>query len=148
MKLLAILTFIVTSSAFAQEYVSQKLTFSPRTHVMSSQLYYRCSFVEDQIERHLEKLGALNIRVRCTGGIVYGTTPMPANARITFDAPLAVENGIVETVVIKGRNSCDFNSEFLNKIIPMFPAAKLVSKRTHCNGSGLTPWNYKVELSK
>lgn len=147
MKLIALLAVVMTSSAFAGEYVSRKLNFSPRTHTGGNQYYYNCDFVEDRTETLLEQLGASNVRSRCTGGLNSGMG-MPAFARITFDAPVASENGVTETVVIKGWESCELNSEFLNKAIPLLPAVKLVSKRANCNGGRTARWTYTVEITK
>lgn len=138
--------FAVTS-VFATESVSRKMNWGPRTHNGGTVTYYNCRSVEDTVEAHLEAMGAQNISVRCSGGIEMGWT-MPASVTATFDAIIPEANGVMREVVLKGSDSCNLNTEFLDAAIPMFPGVKVLSKRTSCSGGRLDRWSYKLSITE
>lgn len=138
--------FVVTS-AFATESVARKLSWSPRTYNGGTVSYYNCQSVRSTVEAHLESLGAQNISVRCSGGIEMGWT-MPAHVTAKFDAIIPESNGVVREVTLKGSDSCNLNSEFLDVAIPMFPGIKVLSKRTSCSGGRLDRWSYSLSITE
>lgn len=141
MKTLTLLALILSSSAFAGEYVSRKLTFSPITILPNSTVLYNCNFLEDATESMLKDLGAINVRVRCLRSV----QPL---VKATFEVP-AESTGAVETVSFKGKNSCGFYTAFFKNVAPLLPAAKLVKSSSRCSGgSRLDFWSYKFEVSK
>lgn len=143
--IMAIALFAV-SSAFATEFVSRKMSWSPRTHHGGTVTYYNCDSVESTVESHLKALGAQNVRVSCSGGIEMGWT-MPAHVSAKFDAPVPAENEIVHEETLKGHESCYLNTEFLDAAIPMFPGVKVLSKRASCSGSRLDRWSYSLTVT-
>ncbi len=138
---------LIVSSAFASEYVSRKLSFSPRNHNGGTISYYNCDSVEATVESHLADLGAQNVSVSCSGGIQMGWT-MPVNVRATFDVAVPAANGMTREVVLSGRDACSLNVEFLDKALPLFPGVKVVSKRSSCMGGRLDSWKYVLSVTE
>lgn len=148
MKMMTIVAALfAVSSAFATEYVSRKLSFSPRTHNGGTISYYNCDSVEDTVASHLEDLGAQNVRVSCSGGIEMGWMT-PVFVRASFDAAVSASNGVTRTVVLQGSESCHLNTEFLDAAIKLFPTATLESKRASCNGGRLDRWKYVISITE
>jgi hypothetical protein len=75
-------------------------------------VYYACDYARDQAANTLEVLGAENVSVNCTGGI-ENNTMLPISMNGTFNL---VEKG-ARTVVLKGRDSCDFNVKLINTLL-------------------------------
>ena len=148
MKFITMIALVLAaSSAFATEYVSRKLSFGPLTHSGWNQTYYNCDWAEDQVESHLEALGAQNVRVSCSGGIEWNwTSPIFVTAR--FDAPVPAANDASRSVVLAGRESCGFNTEFLDKAIPLFPGVQLNRRSSSCSGGRLDSWKYELTVTE
>lgn len=139
------------SSAFASEYVSRKLSWSPMTHSGWTTTYYNCSWAEDAVEDHLTSLGAENVRVSCSGGIEMGwNTPVFITAK--FDVVVPGANGSTREVRLANRagnnDSCSFNVEFLDRAIPLFPGVKVLSKRSSCMGGRTDNWSYVLTVTE
>lgn len=146
MKFVTIIALaFAATTAFATEYASKKLSWSPMTHSGWNQTYYNCSFAQDQVEAHLETLGAQNIRVTCSGGIEWNwTSPVFITAK--FDVP--VNGTVTRGAKLAGRESCAFNTEFLDRVIPMFPGVAVRARRSSCSGGRLDSWSYDVTVSE
>ncbi len=142
-----IAALFIVSSAFASEYVSRKMSFSPRTNNGETTTYYNCDSVESIVESHLEDLGAQNVRVSCSGGIQMGWTS-PAFVRANFEVALPGVNGTSRQVVLTGRDSCSLNVEFLDAALKLFPGVKVVSKRSSCMGGRLDSWKYTLSVTE
>ncbi len=142
-----IAALFIVSSAFASEYVSRKLNWSPRTHNGGTVTYYNCDSVESTVEAHLATLGAQNVRVSCSGGIEMGWT-MPAHVRATFDVAVPGVNGTTREATLAGRESCSLNVEFLDAALPLFPGVKVLSKRSSCSGGRLDSWKYALSITE
>jgi hypothetical protein len=87
MKVIALILTLVSTSAFAigYEQYESKFTISDRTSY--GQVYYNCDSVEIQTEKMLEKLGAIDIEVKCNGGLDrWGHMHMPARVKATYSA--------------------------------------------------------------
>lgn len=148
MKMMTIVAALfAVSSAFASEYVSRKLSFSPRTHHGGTITYYNCDAVEAMAESHLQALGASNVRVSCSGGIEMGWMT-PVFVRASFDAVVPGENYGTVQITLKGNESCHLNTEFLDAAIKLFPGVKVDSKRASCSGSRLDRWSYVLTIAQ
>lgn len=146
MKFITMIALVLAATtAFATEYATKKMSWSPMTHSGWNTTYYNCDWAEGQVESHLKALGGQNVRVTCSGGIETGwTSPIFVNAK--FDVPT---NGSVSRgVTLSGRESCDFNTEFLDAAIPMFPGVALRSRRSSCSGGRLDSWSYTLTVSE
>lgn len=145
------MTFIAAlfavSSAFASEYVTKKLSWGPRTHHGGSVTYYNCDSVENTVESHLEDLGAQNISVNCSGGIEMGWST-PAHVTAKFDVAVPAANGTTREITLKGHESCNLNTEFLDTVIPMFPGVKVLAKRASCFGGRTDRWSYTLSITE
>lgn len=146
MKLITVIALMVfATSSFATEYVSKKMGWSPMTSSGWNQTFYNCDWAEDQVESHLQSLGAQNVHVSCSGGIETGWTgPISISAR--FDVP--VNGTVAKDVVLSGRESCSFNTQFLDRAIPMFPGVTLNSRRSSCMGGRLDSWKYELTVTE
>lgn len=148
MKFMTVIAALfAVSSAFASEYVSRKLSFSPRMYNGGTVTYYNCDSVEDTVEARLESLGAQNVRVSCSGGIEMGQN-MPAHVRATFDVAVPAANDASREVSLSGRDSCSLNVELLDAAIPLFPGVKVLSKRSSCMGGRLDSWKYNLSVTE
>ncbi len=146
MKFISMIVLVfAATSAFATEYASKKLSWSPMTHSGWNRTYYNCDWAEGQVESHLKTLGAQNISVSCSGGIDWNWTS-PIFVRAKFDVPT---NGTVSRgVTLSGSESCSFNTEFLDTVIPMFPGVAVRSRRSVCSGGRLDSWSYALTVSE
>lgn len=148
MRLLTVLALAFSVTAFAGEFESKRISFSPSTHTGGGTVsYYNCDSVEDMAESHLEDLGAMNVNVRCTGGISNGWNS-PAHLSGTFDAPVVVASDKVEILVLRGNDSCSLNSEFLDMVLPMFSGVTIMSRRASCWGGRMDSWKYTLSVAK
>ncbi len=148
MKFMTVIAVLfAVSSAFASEYVSRKMNWSPRTHNGGTVTYYNCQSVESTVESHLEAMGAQNVSVRCTGGLEMGWS-MPAHVTATFDVAVPGENGTTRELTLRGSESCHLNTEFFDAAIPMFPGVKVLSKRASCSGGRLDRWSYSLSITE
>lgn len=151
MRLVSILMLVFSLSAFATEY--EKKTFS---HVDFgndgfSRNYYACSFAEAALNDHLVKLGAINIRTSCSGGIEPWGTVFPVSLRATFEAPKAGQDfSRTERVRIasttRGNSSCFFHTKLLRKLLPVFPNVAVSAQRSTCSDNE-SRWNYDLQVS-
>jgi hypothetical protein len=149
MRHLIVFALILSSTAFAGEFAKKKISFSPRTYSGNgTQTYYNCDSVEQMAESHLAALGATNIRVYCSGGFGHGNPwPTPAYVSGTFDAPVPTSGGAPVAVELKGWDSCDLNSEFLDYVIPMFSGVKVVRRSANCMGGHMDRWSYLLDVT-
>lgn len=148
MKFMTVIAVLfAVSSAFASEYVTKKMSWSPRTYNGGTVTYYNCQSVESTVESHLEALGALNVSVSCSGGIEMGWT-MPAHVSAKFDVSVTSGFGAVREITLKGSESCHLNTEFLDAAIPMFPGIRVLSKRASCNGGRTDRWSYSLSITE
>lgn len=118
MKFFMLMVLTLSSSAFATGYksVSAKYTIFSNFGV-GGHVYYNCDSVENRVEDLLERMGAKNIRVRCTGGLdrFGGRFSTPARVRTSFDVLSSrVRNdgtrASVQRVEIRKRDNCHLYS--------------------------------------
>ena len=147
MRSLALVALLVSASSFASEYVSKKVSYTVFGRSGWSTTYYSCYSAQDLVEGHIETLGGINARVRCSGGIEnWGATPIRISA--TFDAPLP-NGGAVEEKTLKARSfdeNCELHTTTLKNLLPAFPGVKVVSKRDSCMDNR-TRWYYNIEVT-
>jgi hypothetical protein len=147
MKFITVIALFAVSSAFASEYVSRKMNWSPRMYNGGTTTYYNCQSVESTVESHLKAMGAQSVRVSCSGGIEMGWNT-PAMVSASFDVVVPGANDAAKQIVLKGNDSCSLNTEFLDLAIPMFPGVKIVSKRSSCMGSNFDRWTYTLSVTE
>ena len=148
MKFIAMIVIALSASgAFASEYVSRKMSFSPMTNSGWNRTYYSCDWAENQAERHLKAMGAQNVRVTCTGGIDYNWVS-PIFVRARFDAPVPAENDVTREVVLKGNDGCSFSKEFIGRAVKLFPGVKVKSHRGSCMGGRMDSWRYVLSVTE
>ncbi len=152
MKFMTVIAVLfAVSSAFASEYVTKKLSWSPMSHSGWTTTYYNCSWAEDAVESHLKDLGAQNVNVSCSGGIEMGwNTPVFITAK--YDVAVPAANDVAREVRLSSRagngDSCSFNVEFLDRAIPSFPGVKILSKRSSCMGGRTDSWSYNLSITE
>lgn len=145
MKFMTIIALVfAATSAMATEYMSKKLSWSPLMRSGWNQTFYNCDWAENQVESHLESLGAVNVSVSCSGGIEWNWTS-PIFVRAKFDVP--VNGAVTESRTLAGREACSFNTELLDKVIPMFPGVTLNSRRSSCMGGRTDMWKYELTVT-
>jgi hypothetical protein len=99
---------------------------------------YACSYAENQAKSDLKAMGAVNVQIKCTGGIEAGSPNwMPLEMDITFDQNCS--DG--QTVTIKGNESCDFNVRLMDTLLTQVDH-KSVDKSESCwDASGAYKYN-------
>lgn len=117
---MAVLSSVGTSAMAAEATVQAVKTHNSFDYVvngrtaMGNQVYYNCDAAEDYIETLLEKVGATNISVRCTGGIDFGQIPMDSLAiEVSFDSvrlPSATVTGTETPAIWKSVKLQDFDN--------------------------------------
>ena len=148
MKFITVIAALfAVSSAFATEYVSRKMNFTPNMYTGRTVSYYNCSSLEDTIESHLKALGAQNIRVSCSGGIEMGWNT-PAHVRANFEVAVPAANDASRQLSLSGRDSCSMNVQFLDAAIPLFPGVKVLSKHSSCMGGRFDSWKYSLSVTE
>lgn len=154
MRLIVLLSLLVSATAFASEYTASSLKFSFFGDNMGNRIYMRCDSAKKIVEARLADLGAQNVTVKCAGGLETWSTStvlIPVNLSAKFDVPAVQENPTVKTVVITaGRaahEDCHFNTQFMKKALPLFPASKVVKSRNTCS-TNESRWSYTVEVAE
>lgn len=154
MRLFVLLSLLVSTAAFASEYTASSLKFSFFGDNMGNRIYMRCESAKKIVEARLTDLGAQNISVKCAGGLENWSTStvlIPVNLSAKFDVPAVQENPTVKTVVITAGNvahqDCHFNTQFVKKALPLFPATKVTKSRASCS-TNETRWSYTVEVAE
>jgi hypothetical protein len=124
-KTLALFAMAVLGSIGSNSFAAEATVQAVKTHNsfdfvvngrtgMGNQVYYNCESAEDYIETLLEKVGATNISVRCTGGIDFGQTPMnELSIEVAFDSvrlPSASVTGTQTAAVWKSVKLQDFDN--------------------------------------
>jgi hypothetical protein len=147
MMVLCLLSF----NAFSAEYVAKKISYSDSGRDGMTQNFYSCDYAEDTLRSHLEKLGAIDINVHCSGGIEFGRF-LPVNLDSTFKVSAAIDptGAQIETVTIKSKVSdspCYFNTKLLNQLVKSFPNVKVESKKASCFDNR-TSWKYILKIAK
>jgi hypothetical protein len=145
MRSLIISALLISTSAFAGEWVTKKISFSPRTYTGGSAHFYSCDAVENMAEGHLKALRAENIRLRCSGGINRGwSSPVFLTGTFEFETPSTNDMALV--ISRKGNESCDLNSEFLDYIVRDLPGVTVLKRRASCFGGRLDRWSYDIQI--
>lgn len=151
MRSMIIGLILVSSSAFAGEYVSQKFSVSVGGMGGWNTTYYNCDSLEDRVESNLEKLGAVNVRVRCSGGLdTWGhMPPMPAYVTASFDAPVAGTT-TTRALTIKSRmgDSCEADVATFDAALPLFPAITVLSRKASCSFGNNGRWSYDLSIAE
>lgn len=89
MRLMALILMTLSLSAFATEYEKKTFNYTDFGNDGFSRNFYACSFAEAALNDHLVKMGAINIRTSCFGGIEPWGAILPVSLRATFEAPKA-----------------------------------------------------------
>lgn len=74
--------------------------------------YYACSYAEAQVEKTLSALGVEGVLASCTGGIDHGQM-WPVSVTASYEAVVKGET----QVVLRGRESCDFNVKLIKAAV-------------------------------
>lgn len=147
MRLLILALTLMSASSFASEYVSKKVSFGVFGRTGSTTSYYNCDSARDLVADHIETLGGVNARVRCSGGIQnWGATPISITAN--FDAPVP-NGGAVQSMTLKARSfdqNCELHTTALKHLLPAFPGVKVISKRDSCYDNR-SRWYYDLEVT-
>lgn len=151
MRLLSMLMVMFSLSAFATEYEKKTFSHTDFGNDGFSRHYYACSFAEAALNDHLVKLGAINVRTRCSGGIETWGMMTPVSLRATFEAPKAGQDfSRTERVRIastsRGNSSCFFHTKLLRKLLPVFANVTVSSQRSTCSNNE-SRWNYDLQVS-
>ena len=79
---------VFPAAAWAVDAVPRisKASFGISSSTSSGSVYYNCDSLEDMTENMLKKLGANDVRVRCSGGLESGTYWGPASITASFSS--------------------------------------------------------------
>ncbi len=147
LALLMMSTF--STAAFASE-AAPGSTFNYTFFGNSSGRYtmVACSYAEYVAADFMEKLGATEVSIQCTGGIEpWGIRPL--TIRATYTAPDLSEGGQTETVLIEsdGRDAnCSFDTGLMRALLRDFPNAKKVRASDACFNHD-SHYSYELEVT-
>ena len=128
-------SFLFAVLLFAGVAKAGEQTFS--FHYNNNNAYYSCSYAEAQVVKTLTTLGAENVSTNCHGGIDHDQLwPVSVNAVYTLAAKGE------RTVVIEGRESCDFNVKLIKAALINFDHEVVKAQASCWDASG----RYRFEL--
>lgn len=81
-------------------------------HYNNPNSYYSCSYAEGMMVNLLNEFGATEVSTNCTGGIQHDQL-WP----VSVDASFSHEEQGGRTVLIKGKESCDFNVKMIKAVL-------------------------------
>lgn len=125
-------TLLIAGIANATEVKTFELNYS------NHNAYYACSYAEGQANKILKTLGGNVLETSCSGGIDHD-----------MFLPLSMEGSFIlepqggKTVVIRGREACDFNVKLIKEILSVVSVASVKASNTCWDASG----NYKFEVT-
>jgi hypothetical protein len=141
----------VSMSAFSAEYVAKSFSYSDSGRDGMSQNFYSCDYAESALSSHLEKLGAIDINVRCSGGIEHGSySPVNLNSSFKVTKFTDPSTAKIEVATLKSRGSdspCFFNTKLLNQLVKYFPNVYVDSKKASCFDNR-TSWKYVLRIAQ
>lgn len=142
---------LASVSAFSAEYVAKNFAYSDSGRDGSAQNYYSCDYAKEAMITHLEKLGAIDINVRCSGGIEFGRF-LPVNLTSSFKVTKFTDPSTakIEIATLRSRGSdspCFFNTKLLNQLVKYFPNVYVDSKKASCFDNR-TSWNYVLRIAQ
>jgi hypothetical protein len=154
MRFIALLALILTSSAFAQEYVTKKVSFTIPTLNLGTQTFYNCDSVESLTAAHIKTLGGENVKVTCTGGIDTWNPNWSTAAFVSakFDAlmPTGDNTGGQERFMVRSSgvrsSDCQLNVFVMDKLVKAFPAVQVLERKVSCRGARGT-WSYDIQIT-
>jgi hypothetical protein len=130
--LFALALIAIAGSAFAT--IATPFSFSFSSH----NSFYSCSYAENQATKTLKALGANVVDMRCAGGIDF-----EKYEPVYLSGGFVLESQGGKTVVLKGRDSCEFNVQLIKNILATVNAT--VAKESHnCWDS---EGNYRFEIT-
>jgi hypothetical protein len=147
MKKLALGIFFLSGLAMADDtlvssnYVAKEVNFS----YWSRWSAYSCDYVQEQATTFLKALGAIDIKVSCTGGLPYTSQ---FSSFITFDVLQPDAAGDLKAkyslAQIKGNESCSFNVALLNEILRVLPSRSVHASNSCWESQG--SYTYSLEV--
>ena len=151
MRFIAIAALLIAFNASAVEFVTKTFKHTDSGIDGFSRNYYNCDWAEKTVESHLEKLGASNITVNCTGGIEHDISwgMWPVSIVAKFDVP--ADRTMTENVVLKSSNradsACYFHTKLLNKLLATLVHVTVNSKKTNCMDNS-SRWSYDLSVAQ
>ena len=145
--LLSLLMLGFAAPAFAVDCKSAELQTRELNWTYSSfHNYYHCDFVERESEKILAEMGAVNVDVRCRGGLPHSDF---VRVTATFASHASLDGGdreaCQEDVRLRYWNdSCDLHERMIDKYLEGFEVRSL-EKRSSCRDSrGRLEYNFNV----
>lgn len=118
--------------------VSHSVEFTLSPHFdLGHKVYYSCSSAEDQIEMQMERMGATNVDVRCTGGLddFRPEFSTPAFISMTYDVLKSNAAGNIaadwKTVKANSYNNCFMMTQLFKQVAHTFEMQN-VKVSGHC----------------
>ena len=135
-----LLGLILAIGASAQMVDAQSMTKSASFRISSigdfgSRIYYNCDSVENQVASMMERFGATNVSVRCTGGLdPWGGFATEAFVRLTMDVLVSDANGAMrgeyQEVSIRSFDNCHLLKEISENTHGLFDVRSLNYTKT------------------
>lgn len=154
MRFIALLALALTTSAFAQDYVTKKVSFTIPTLSLGTQTFYNCDSVESLTAAHIKTLGGENVKVTCTGGLdtwnPQWSTAAFVSAKFDVLVPAGDNTGGQERFMIRSTGTrsgdCGLNVFVLDKLVKHFPAVEVLSRKVSCRGARGS-WAYDIQAT-
>lgn len=154
MRFIALLALVLTTSAFAQEYVTKKVSFTIPTLNLGTQTFYNCDSVESLVAGHVKTLGGENVKVNCTGGLDTWnpgwSTAAFVSAKFDVLVPAGENTGGQERFIVRSNSTrssdCSLNVFVMDKLVKHFPAIEVLERKVSCRGARGS-WSYDVQAT-
>ncbi len=138
MKALLLALAAIGFTNFAQARESKTID----VYFFSTRTYYSCDFAESQTEKILEKIGAQDIKVRCSGGLPYYSY---VDVRADFTVATNDDDDATYNLVeIKTDDSCDLNERILDEAFATFSTLNLNSSGVCWDSQGRLKYTAEV----
>lgn len=130
-----LLVLVIAFGASAQMIDAQTMTKKTSFRISSiadfgSRVYYNCDSVENQVESLMERFGATNVSVRCTGGLnPWGGFATEAFVTLSMDVMVSDANGAMrgeyQTVKVNSFDNCHLLKEVVDNTHGLFDVQDL-----------------------
>lgn len=128
MKFITFLFLLSSITAFAGE---KTFNFFYSGNEGRNRVYLACDYAEDTAYSILEKLGAMDIELRCSGGISPSGFATPVSIRGTYYMGYIAQRD-EELIITSNRGNCFFETKLIDYALEQFDNFTIVSRRRTC----------------
>ena len=133
---------VFPAAAWAVDAVPRisKASFGISSSTSSGSVYYNCDSLEDMTENMLKKLGANDVRVRCSGGLESGTYWGPASITASFSSPVlgsgsSARSASYKAFQLRDSDNCHAAQEIFAGLRSKLDLNSISGTKSFCDGN-------------